>query len=140
MLRCIVRSFDPYLCPVQQAIDDLESFLWVLVWSLVHVFKELAKITNRESMVHRIAHALSSRNFPEILRKEALTREWKDKPQGLHPRLVAYLSETSRTDVSVLQETLLGQIATPVTSQKGFLTTLTSAADKVNKEFIQSGI
>ncbi|KAH9036191.1 hypothetical protein EDB85DRAFT_2143324 [Lactarius pseudohatsudake] len=38
-----------------------------LVWSLVRVFKELAKITNR------------NRNFPEILRKEALTGEWKDK-------------------------------------------------------------
>ncbi|KAH9083530.1 hypothetical protein EDB83DRAFT_2212655 [Lactarius deliciosus] len=26
------------------AVDDLESFLWVLVWSLVHTFKALAKI------------------------------------------------------------------------------------------------
>ncbi|KAH8981173.1 hypothetical protein EDB92DRAFT_1756331, partial [Lactarius akahatsu] len=27
------------------AADDLESFMWVLVWSLVHIFKKFATIT-----------------------------------------------------------------------------------------------
>ncbi|KAH8990484.1 hypothetical protein EDB92DRAFT_746312 [Lactarius akahatsu] len=52
-------------------VDDLESFLWVLVWSLVHTFKALAKIPNKNSMIHRLGHILPSRNYAdkEPLRK-----------------------------------------------------------------------
>jgi hypothetical protein len=33
------------------AADDLESFLWVLIWSLNNIFKMVATITNKNSKV-----------------------------------------------------------------------------------------
>ncbi|KAH9044431.1 hypothetical protein EDB85DRAFT_1854026 [Lactarius pseudohatsudake] len=51
------------------AVDDLESFLWVLIWSLVYIFKKFATMTNLDSKIHRLGDALSSREFSEIIRK-----------------------------------------------------------------------
>jgi hypothetical protein len=58
------------------AVDDLESFLWVLVWSLVHILKWAANIQNESSIIHRLESVFSSCNLSETLRKERITKGW----------------------------------------------------------------
>src|ERR1700677_4999969 len=62
------------------AADDLESFFWVLIWSLVCIFKKVATITNERSIILRLEAALSSHVFNDILRRDTLIRlSWHDK-------------------------------------------------------------
>ncbi|KAH9036428.1 hypothetical protein EDB84DRAFT_1398059 [Lactarius hengduanensis] len=80
------------------AIDDLESFLWVLVWSLVCIFKTFAKITDKGSRIHDLGRALSSRNFLEIQSRNESAKEWTDE---VFRDLIwdwLRISETSRID------------------------------------------
>ena len=56
------------------AADDLESFFWVLVWSLVYIFKKVATITNEDSIILRLEAALSGHMFNDILRRDTLIR------------------------------------------------------------------
>ena len=63
---------------VHTAVDDLESFLWVLVWALVHILKEFGT-TTRNSTVDQLAERFSSYSIPEIMMKEStIQRRWKD--------------------------------------------------------------
>jgi hypothetical protein len=63
------------------AVDDLESFVWVLVWSLVYIFKKVANIlTKKKSKIDQLGRALSSCLVPLILSREYIAKEeWKDK-------------------------------------------------------------
>ena len=62
---------------VHTAVDDLESFLWVLVWALVHILKEFGTTSN--STVDQLAERLSSYSIPQILMREStVQRRWKD--------------------------------------------------------------
>jgi hypothetical protein len=58
------------------AVDDLESFIWVLVWSLVHILKWAAEITDKSSTIHQIAHSLSSRHIPDIRFREGTVMDY----------------------------------------------------------------
>ena len=53
------------------AVDDLESFLWVLVWSLIHIFTKSAKTTDTHSINNQIMHAMSSFHMNLINMKKA---------------------------------------------------------------------
>ncbi|KAH9018200.1 hypothetical protein EDB83DRAFT_180246 [Lactarius deliciosus] len=64
------------------AADDLESFMWVLVWSLVHIFKKFATITVDSATINRLAHAFSSFNTGTVLTKGAILRLWPDEVFG----------------------------------------------------------
>ncbi|KAH9066159.1 hypothetical protein EDB87DRAFT_1542454, partial [Lactarius vividus] len=41
----LIDAWSGYAPALHTAADDLESFMWVLVWSLVHIFKKVANIT-----------------------------------------------------------------------------------------------
>ncbi|KAH9047876.1 hypothetical protein EDB84DRAFT_1263205, partial [Lactarius hengduanensis] len=126
------------------AVDDLESFLWVLVWSLVHTFKGLAKIPNKNSIIHRLGHILPNHNYGDMLLKELLTKEeWTDKAFGGLIQDWQRISETSRRYVSEHQMALIrlvkdGGNDTGVT-QKRIFDELDEYSREVYKEFIQSG-
>ncbi|KAH9052718.1 hypothetical protein EDB87DRAFT_373712 [Lactarius vividus] len=72
---------------VHTAIDDLELFLWVLVWALVRIFK--------------------TRNFLEIQFRNQSAKRWRDKVFRDLIRDWLRISEKSRTDADELQETLI---------------------------------
>jgi hypothetical protein len=62
---------------VHTAVDDLESFLWVLVWVLVHILKEFG--TTSDLTVSRLAERLSSYDISVILARESTVRHnWKE--------------------------------------------------------------
>ncbi|KAH8997245.1 hypothetical protein EDB92DRAFT_1400769 [Lactarius akahatsu] len=122
------------------AVDDLESFLWVLIWSLVYIFKKFATMTNLDSIIHRLGHALSSRKFLEIIRKESIADRWTDKVFGDLIRDWLRIPVTSRTDVRELQETSLGLVNDGDTSdaQKRIFDELDERCGKAYKEFIHN--
>jgi hypothetical protein len=60
---------------VHTAIDDLESFLWVLLWALVHTLKEFGS-TSRT--VNRLVERFSSYNLLEVMMRESAIVNWQD--------------------------------------------------------------
>ena len=62
---------------VHTAIDDLESFLWVLVWTCAHILKEVGITSN--PTVDQLMEMLSSYNISMILAREVIIqRDWID--------------------------------------------------------------
>ncbi|KAH9010943.1 hypothetical protein EDB83DRAFT_2234227 [Lactarius deliciosus] len=61
------------------AADDLESFMWVLVWSLVHIFKRIATITIDSATINRLARAFSIFDTTTVLSKDPILRLWPDE-------------------------------------------------------------
>ena len=68
----LLNAWDRNAQVLHTAADDLESFLWVLIWSLVKILKKVASITNENSTILRLEKALSSHSFNSILRRESL--------------------------------------------------------------------
>jgi hypothetical protein len=119
------------------AIDDLESFLWVLVWALVHIFKKY--ITNGNSMIHRLGHRLSSRDLDHILNRGVITKKrWPDR---VFRDLIKHWLEISEEFGSVadeLEETLLGS-ENDLDAQETILNDLDDRCRVAYKGFIQAG-
>ena len=68
-------------------VDDLESFLWVLVWSLVHILISMKKDNNEglqedneeDLQLRMILTVLSSRYIPDVTDRETLVADgWPD--------------------------------------------------------------
>jgi hypothetical protein len=94
-------------------VDDLESFLWVLVWSLVYILAP--KIKDEDSKTQRIltklSSLLSSRHIPDILfREEYVKKRWRDKVFGDLLREWLEIVRNSRSVVDRLQEAFLGSL------------------------------
>ncbi|KAH9081658.1 hypothetical protein EDB83DRAFT_2670046 [Lactarius deliciosus] len=117
------------------AADDLESFLWVLVWSLVQIFKE--RVTGDHSAIHHVWNALSGRSFPELIFKEYLTKcDWSDRVfRGLIQEWLG-ISGESRTIVNQLQGRLLSQGSD---MEEDILDELDEHCRSVYRHFIQAG-
>ncbi|KAH9066492.1 hypothetical protein EDB87DRAFT_1554119 [Lactarius vividus] len=64
------------------AADDLESFMWVLVWSLVHIFKKVTNITIESAKINRLARAFSSYDASGIIAKGLTVDLWEEKVFG----------------------------------------------------------
>lgn len=118
------------------AADDLESFLWVLIWSLVNIFKKVATINNRKSKILRLDAALSGSTFNEILRRETLIEiSWHDK---VFKHLIddwLNISRRSRTTVVDCERRLL----TLVDAEKDIFDKLDKHCGAVYEEFIRTG-
>lgn len=76
----LLRSLAKKSHVLHTAVDDLESFIWVLVWSLTYILKWAANITNEHSTIHQMMQFLSSRTFYEIIARESTAvAHWPDK-------------------------------------------------------------
>ena len=62
----------PYL---HTAFDDLESFLWVLLWTVLYIAKRRQKMTTDEK---RWFDTLQSGNYKELNLKDSITRRLVD--------------------------------------------------------------
>jgi hypothetical protein len=64
---------------IQTALDDLESFLWVLIWCIVHISKDIKGATIANEGIESMLRGWSG----ELLSKtSAIEREWKDTVFG----------------------------------------------------------
>ncbi|KAH9044502.1 hypothetical protein EDB85DRAFT_1884997 [Lactarius pseudohatsudake] len=121
----------PALQCLHTAVDDLEFFLWVLVWSLVHILK---KSNNENSSIHRIGHTFSSSQILEVLTREHKIKYWKDLVFGDLIQEWVKFSANSRDFVLHLED--LFRISTP---RKGFRMNLTSASEKFTRNSFKPG-
>ncbi|KAH8997298.1 hypothetical protein EDB92DRAFT_1409468 [Lactarius akahatsu] len=133
----LLRAWSKERPTLHTAADDLESFLWVLVWSLVQIFKE--RVTDELSVIHHTWNAFSGRSFPELLLKEPLTMaEWPDRVFcGLIQEWLG-ISQESRTIVTRLQEILLEQ-GSDMDTQEDIWDELDEHCRSIYKPFIQAG-
>ncbi|KAH9026023.1 hypothetical protein EDB84DRAFT_1273239 [Lactarius hengduanensis] len=88
------------------AADDLESFMWVLVWSLVHIFKKIATITVDSAMINRLADEFSGFDSTTVLSKGLTLRLWRDKVFGDLIREWRMISDDSHEFLMQVEETV----------------------------------
>jgi len=133
----LLDAWDVKTQALHTAIDDLESFLWVLVWSLVYILKRTAKIHNKNSKIHLLERALSSRDLAHTIRKESITkRRWTDKVFFKLIQEWLAISEEYREVVERLQIALL--TANDIDRERVF-DELDKGCQTAYKRFIEAG-
>jgi hypothetical protein len=91
---------------VHTAVDDLESFLWVLVWALVHILKEFG--TTRNLDIETLEETFSSHSIRSIMRRGLLVQQgWEDVVFG--GLILEWLSISQKANLAIKQ--LLGTIS-----------------------------
>ncbi|KAH9029964.1 hypothetical protein EDB85DRAFT_1866873, partial [Lactarius pseudohatsudake] len=103
----LVNAWSRNIPALHTAADDLESFMWVLVWSLVHIFKKFAKIAIKSSTINHLARAFSSYDPPVVLSKGINVEFWKEKVFGDLIREWLGISSDSRRFLTQVEETLV---------------------------------
>ncbi len=123
------------------AVDDLESFLWVLVWTLIHIFKQVAIITNERAIILVLDHIFSSHHIMDLCatRENGTKRAWPDHVfDGLIQDWLT-ISQQSQNDIYQLEAALLDLGDDDMESLKGILDDLDKCCRGVYKSFIEVG-
>jgi hypothetical protein len=143
MSRHLIRALELGHNALHTPVDDLESYLWVLVWSVTHILKWAAgaKMTNEKSIINQLAKCLSSRYIHEILaREDTLAYEWKETVFGGLLRDWLYISQRSRIKLNDLQDTLLLQDSLGnVAAREQGLNCIEEHCVGVYKDFMKAG-
>jgi hypothetical protein len=120
------------------AADDLESFLWVLIWSLNNIFKMFATITSKNSKVLQLEAILSSHTFFEILHRDLYIKTfWYDKVFKALINDWQKIAQKSQDIVLELQQRLFTSIGHR--DAKGILDELDKHCEEVYENYIQEG-
>ena len=122
---------------VHTAVDDLESFLWVFVWVLVHILKKFEKIKNLTIDV--LAGLLPSYTIEKVMAREpTIDDSWEDVVFGdlLQEWLTTY--KTAHKAVKQHIKTGFG-LGHSVGSQKKVFNQFEEYCKTVYTEFIQTG-
>ena len=122
---------------VHTAVDDLESFLWVLVWALVHILKEFGTTSNQT--VDQLVEMLSSYSIPPILARDSTIQyRWMEVVfGGLILEWLAISQEASLV-VEKHVKTVFGS-GDDVGLQQGAFDRLEEYSRTVYMEFIRAG-
>ncbi|KAH9049709.1 hypothetical protein EDB84DRAFT_1452713 [Lactarius hengduanensis] len=135
----LVQAWSRNQPALHTAVDDLESFLWVLVWSLVHIFKKSATITNKSAVINDLAGAFSSYRHRDVLSKYLTIRnEWPDEVFGGLIREWLMTCDDSRMILTKLERTLSKSI-NDADSQKRAWGELEKHCGEVYIKFIGAG-
>ncbi|KAH8989963.1 hypothetical protein EDB92DRAFT_2115134 [Lactarius akahatsu] len=121
------------------AADDLESFMWVLVWLLVHIFKKFATITVDSATINRLARAFSSFDTGTVLTKEVILRLWRDKVFRDLIREWRMISNDSGVFLTQVEETLSAAELNDMDSQKREWDRIEKHCGEVYIKFIRAG-
>ncbi|KAI9447959.1 hypothetical protein H4582DRAFT_44012 [Lactarius indigo] len=135
----LVQAWSRNQPALHTAVDDLESFLWVLVWSLVHIFKKSATITNESAVINDLAGAFSSYRHRDVLSKYLTIRnEWPDEVFGGLIREWLMICDDSRVFLRNLERTLSESINNTDSQRKAW-DELEKHCGEVYIEFIRAG-
>jgi hypothetical protein len=103
----LLNAWDNNWPIVHTAVDDLESFLWVLVWVLVHILKEFG--TTRNWMVDHLVERLSSNIIPFITARDSTVEDnWQDVVFGDLIREWLDISRKAKKAIRQLSGTTFG--------------------------------
>lgn len=123
---------------VHTAVDDLESFLWVLVWTFAHILKEVGTTTSNPS-VDQLVETLSSYSISLILAREVIIQnDWMDVVFGGLVQEWLAISQGARLVVTTHIKTILGS-GNNVGLQQGAFDRLEEHCKTVYMEFIRAG-
>ena len=123
---------------VHTAVDDLESFLWVLVWALVHIFlNEIG--TTGESTVDLLVESFSSYSIRQIIIRESIIeRDWEGVVFGGLFRDWLAISKTASFAIEQHVKTVSGSVH-DVDLRQGASDQLEEYCTSIYREFIQTG-
>ncbi|SRR6266404_1642942 len=124
------------------AVDDLESFLWVLVWTLIHIFKQVARITNERSYILFLDHNIfSSHHIISLgaMREIGIRRNWPDQVFGGLIQDWLRISQQSQGHIDQLRPALLNLRDDDMESQKRVLDDIDTYCRGCYKSFIEVG-
>ncbi|KAH9163310.1 hypothetical protein EDB89DRAFT_2021130 [Lactarius sanguifluus] len=135
-------TFHFLAAPLHTAADDLESFMWVLVWSLVHIFKRIATITIESATINRLASAFSSYDTTVALSKGFALRLWRGEVFGDLIEEWRMIIDDSHKFLMQVEETLSVSESNDMDSQKSHSRVwdgLEKYCGEVYIEFIRAG-
>jgi len=87
---------------IHTAVDDLESFMWLLSWALVHILK---KYGCKHRRILDVEYALSSKDLRINETKEFYIEHWPDVAFGNLMRDWLKILKSARDDVEKLRST-----------------------------------
>ena len=98
---------------IQTAVDDLESFLWLLIWVIAHILKDKEKATNHNLGIKMMLQSYS-KSIASQRAKEANAEDyWKDVVFRELIREWINIFRPARQDIQTLSQNL---IETPLDS------------------------
>ena len=134
----LLSSWDQDRPIVHTAVDDLESFLWVLVWALVHILKEFG--TTKNATVDLLVERLSSYSIPQIMMREStMQRHWEDVVFGGLVREWLVISQKASFDIEQHVRTIFGS-GQDVDRRQGTFGQLEEYCTSIYMEFIHTGL
>ncbi|KAH9163309.1 hypothetical protein EDB89DRAFT_562696 [Lactarius sanguifluus] len=135
----LVNAWSANKPALHTAADDLESFMWVLVWSLVHIFKRIATITVDSAIINRLAREFSSFDTTAVLSKGFTLRLWRDKVFGDLIEEWSEVSDDSHKFLRRFEATFKLSAANDMDSQKRGWDRLEKYCREVYIKFIRAG-
>ena len=136
----LVCAWDGNRPVLHTALDDLESFLWVLVCSLVYIFKDTATITKEPVTINHLAQMFSSHHYGDVISKGLAVETWPDKVFRGLIREWLMTSVDSRRFLLQLEDTLSNaESRNDIESLKRECDRLEKCCGEVYIKYIQAG-
>lgn len=104
---------------IQTAVDDLESFLWLLIWAIVHILKDKERATTHNIGIEIMLQTYSASIVSQRSKEINVECYWTDiVSRGLIQKWIN-IFRLARIDIQKLSQDL---IETPLDSpQRGFV-------------------
>jgi hypothetical protein len=123
---------------IQTAVDDLESFLWLLIWVIVHILKDKERATTHNIGIKIMLQTYSASIVSQRSKEIDVECYWTDTVfRGLIHKWIS-IFRLARIDIRKLSQDL---IETPLDSpQRGFVCSrLESYCMRIYNDILESG-
>ena len=123
---------------IQTAVDDLESFLWLLIWAIVHILKDKERATTHNIGIEIMLQTYSASIVSQRSKEINVECYWTDIVfRGLIQKWIN-IFRLARIDIQKLSQDL---IETPLDSpQRGFVCSrLELYCMKIYNDILNSG-
>jgi hypothetical protein len=122
---------------IHTAVDDLESFLWVLVWVIAHVLKDKERATKNNPGIKLILHHWAGKETYGS-KRDIVAKRWKDVVFGKVIRTWLKVFDEAEVEIDARTQAMASQ---PMGSLewKGACDDLETFCKKIYEEVLESG-
>lgn len=122
---------------IHTAVDDLESFLWLLIWVVAHVLKEKERVTKYNLGINLILDNWSGKET-YMSKGEIAAKRWKDAVFGKVIRTWSKIFDDAEDEIDTHTQAMAAQ---PMGSSgwKGACDELKTFCKKIYEEVLESG-
>jgi hypothetical protein len=122
---------------INTAVDDLESFLWVLIWVIAHVLKANERATKNNPGINFILHYWASKETFGS-KKDIAMKRWKDVVFGNVIRTWLKIFDEAEAEIDTRTQAMAAQpMGSP--AWKEACDDLETFCKKIYKEVLESG-